>query len=80
MVLKTGLRNAVVLCALAVGLLLPAERVVADTTGQISQFGITWTFAQPVTYGQFANGDYWVVGPVQIASIDPPSADIGGRT
>ena len=80
MVLKTGLRDAVMLCVLAVGLLLPAACAAADTTGQISQFGVTWTFAQPVTYGQFANGDYWVVGPVQITSIDPPSADIGGRT
>jgi len=49
----------------------------AAMTTQISQFGITWTFSQSVTYGQFANGDYWVVGPVSITSISPSSS--GGR-
>lgn len=43
------------------------------TTNQITQFGITWTFDQECQYGQFANGDYWVVGPVTITSITPAS-------
>ena len=47
---------------------------------QISQFGITWTFDRAYTVGQFANGDYWVVGPVTIIAIDPQSTDIDGRT
>ena len=34
------------------------------TTTSISQFGITWTFDQPVEYGQFANGDYWLPASV----------------
>jgi hypothetical protein len=38
----------------------------------LSQFGITWSFDQPYEFGQFANGDYWVVGPVTITSITPP--------
>jgi hypothetical protein len=46
---------------------------------QVSQFGITWTFDKDYTVGQFANGDYWVVGPVTIINIDPMSTDIGGR-
>lgn len=39
----------------------------------ITQYGITWTFDQAYPTGQFVNGDYWVVGPVTIVSIDPPS-------
>jgi len=30
--------------------------------------------------GQFANGDYWVVGPVNIISIHPPSKETKGTT
>jgi hypothetical protein len=37
----------------------------------VSQYGITWTFDSPKTVGQFANGDYWVVGPVTITSMSP---------
>jgi hypothetical protein len=44
---------------------------------KITQYGITWTFDKEYEYGQFANGDYWVVGPVKIASITPTPA--GGR-
>ncbi|MCK5941674.1 MAG: hypothetical protein KAI24_06880, partial [Planctomycetes bacterium] len=46
----------------------------------ITQHGITWQFSQPESVGQFANGDWWVEGPVQIVSISPPSQQIGGRT
>ena len=55
---------------------------VAPTTStmQLSQFGITWTFDKTYTYGQFANGDYWVVGPVTIIGIDPSSTEVNGRT
>lgn len=37
----------------------------------VSQYGITWTFAEPARVGQFVNGDYYVVGPVTVAAIDP---------
>ncbi len=37
----------------------------------ISQYGITWTFAQPARAGQFINGDWYVVGPVTIQAIEP---------
>lgn len=40
-------------------------------TTSITQHGITWFFESPVTYGQFANGDYWVLGPVTIIRIAP---------
>ncbi|MFP4400739.1 MAG: hypothetical protein ACLFPQ_02575 [Candidatus Woesearchaeota archaeon] len=42
-----------------------------QTTTSITQYGITWTFSEPVEYGQFVNGDYWVVGPVEIVDIEP---------
>jgi hypothetical protein len=57
----------------------PAPSNPGDTR-QISQYGVTWTFAQDVPYGRFANGDYWVLGPVTIIEIDPASTDTGGRT
>jgi hypothetical protein len=47
---------------------------------QLNQFGITWTFDKDCQSGQFANGDYWVVGPVTIIGINPPSTDASGRT
>jgi PKD repeat protein len=37
----------------------------------ITQFGITWTFDQPYSVGQFVNGDWWVVGPVKVVGISP---------
>ncbi len=59
--------------------------VTAPTSGgtmasSLTQFGIEWTFDKPYEVGQFANGDWWVVGPVQIVEFDPPSARINGRT
>jgi hypothetical protein len=47
---------------------------------QISQFGITWSFDRDYQVGRFANGDHWVVGPVTITGINPPSTKMGGRT
>jgi len=37
----------------------------------ITQYGITWTFAEPARVGQFIGGDYYVVGPVTVKMIDP---------
>ncbi len=45
----------------------------------VTQFGITWTFSQPVKFGSFANGDYWVLGPVTVVHIDPLSTEENGR-
>jgi hypothetical protein len=47
------------------------------TTKSITQYGITWSFAEPVGYGQFVNGDYWVVDPgsgVKVIHITPGDA------
>ena len=56
-----------VLCAVSYG----------ATTTSISQHGITWNFSSAVTYGQFVNGDYWVVGPLTVSSVSP--APTSGR-
>ena len=37
----------------------------------ITQYGVTWTFTQPVSAGRFVTGDWWVAGPVTIASVTP---------
>lgn len=37
----------------------------------VTQYGITWTFSEQKEVGQFANGDWWVKGPVTITSITP---------
>ena len=54
--------------------------VSSSIVNQITQFGITWTFDKAYQTGQFANGDYWVVGPVTIIDINPNSTtDASGR-
>lgn len=56
---------------------------------RITQYGITWIIRQSSgthytlndgNYGQFANGDYWVVGPVKVIAIYPRSVTVNGRT
>lgn len=56
-------------------IILPGQK-----TNSISQYGITWFFEEEVEYGQFVNGDYWVVGPVSIIYISPRSENVSGRT
>ncbi len=53
---------------------------VAQEKKSISQFGITWTFDKAYGTGQYANGDYWVIGPVKITGITPASVEEAGRT
>ncbi len=48
-----------------------AHSAFAAATTSISQNGVVWTFASSTTYGQFVNGDYWVLAPVTITSITP---------
>ncbi len=43
----------------------------------VSQFGITWTFDKQYETGNFANGDWWVVGPVKVTAITRPAARSG---
>ena len=46
----------------------------------VSQFGIKWGFDKVYPTGRFANGDYWVIGPVKIVGISPKSQEVDGRT
>jgi len=51
-----------------------------NRVSQVSQWGITWTLSQPAQAGQFANGDWWVIGPVNVVQITPASTVVNGRT
>jgi hypothetical protein len=42
-----------------------------ESVPSVSQYGITWTFDKPTPVGRFVNGDFYVVGPVQVVAIDP---------
>ena len=44
------------------------------------QNGITWTFAAEYRIGQFANGDFWVIGPASVVKIEPASVVTDGST
>lgn len=48
-----------------------------EMTDSIEDHGVTWTFAEPVSYGRFITGDPWIVCPATVVAIDPPPA--GGR-
>lgn len=51
------------------GLILTVSLSVQGATS-LTQHGITWTFDKDYQTGEYANGDYWVVGPVKIVSIE----------
>lgn len=57
----------------------------APTAGEVGRLaaldrsGTTWTFDSPAQCGRFANGDWWVVGPVSIVAIVPASMVDGDR-
>lgn len=44
----------------------------------VIRHGITWYFDQEYETGRFANGDYWVVGPVSINFISPECTLVEG--
>jgi hypothetical protein len=52
----------------------------ASAATSVTRFAITWTFSADRPVGQYANGDWWVVGPVTITNITPKSIVSGGRT
>ncbi|MGZ3743510.1 MAG: hypothetical protein ACXWRA_06625, partial [Pseudobdellovibrionaceae bacterium] len=57
-----------------ISLVLPFSAIGA-TASSLSQWGITWTFDKAYTYGTYANGDYWVLGPATITAISPAYAN-----
>lgn len=56
-------------CCLA----LPAGAQRQRTADAIEQFGTAWTFRGEHEAGRYVNGDWWVVGPVEIVEISPRS-------
>lgn len=64
--------------AFVVGGMLVSSGLQAATS--VSQNGITWYFDSDKTVGQFANGEWWVVGPVTITSITPVDPTPGDAT
>jgi hypothetical protein len=56
---------------MAVGAQAGPRSSVTYTAPSGSAFSITFTFNQQYTCGQFANGDWWVLGPVTITAITP---------
>ena len=42
-----------------------------EFASSVSQYEITWQFDGEYEVGQFVTGDWWVVGPVEIESVDP---------
>ena len=58
----------------------PEPALIFGPTSTLTQYGITWTFASQLAlgqYGQFVNGDWWVVGPVDISNINPKTVSGG---
>jgi hypothetical protein len=55
------------------------DRTPLRLVDRISRYGITWSFDRRHRTGRFANGDPWILGPVLIVGIDPPSRDVDGR-
>lgn len=51
--------------------LLTLSTLVAADCSSVTQYGATFTFDTAYTCGQFANGDWWVVGPVTITAMSP---------
>jgi hypothetical protein len=49
---------------------IAADAVYRDS---VSQYGVTWKFDHAYPSGQFANGDYWVLGPARIVAMTPPT-------
>jgi len=46
----------------------------AGLRAELSQYGITWTFAEPARAGRYVTGDWWVVGPVTVKAVAPAPA------
>ena len=65
-ILRSAVAAAALVCLMAASVF--AE---APLEQSVTQRGITWHFDKPHQVGQFANGDYWVLGPVVITRITP---------
>ena len=50
------------------------------SVSSITQWGITWVFDRAVPAGRFVNGDWFVVGEVNVVDILPRVTTVNGRT
>jgi len=72
--------RALSLLITALAMLFASTAALAQTmASSVSQHGITWYFDQEYEVGQYANGDWWVLGPVTITRITPESTIVDGR-
>jgi hypothetical protein len=62
---------------LATAVILTAASSVTHAAKSVSHHGITWTWEEDRQTGQFANGDWWVLGPITLTSITRPNGDPG---
>lgn len=51
----------------AKGDMMMTSAAITTPVTEISQYNVTFTFAKPCVVGQYATGDYWVVGPVEVS-------------
>jgi hypothetical protein len=58
----------VILAALAMA---GAAAAHGEQAGSVEQYAVTWTLDKPCTVGRFVTGDWWVVGPVTVRSVEP---------
>lgn len=68
--MKTNL-IIITVCFNLIALNATSQTAPVEYRKQISQYGITWEFDQPMQTGQFVTGDWWVVGPATIIKITP---------
>ncbi|MHC4741720.1 MAG: hypothetical protein ACYS8Z_07415 [Planctomycetota bacterium] len=59
--------------------LLAGAACSAEMRESVTQYGITWAFAERSAVGRFVTGDWWVVGPVTVENVEPvPTAERNG--
>jgi len=60
-----------ILAALMLGFAMGDSACSGELRDAITQYGVTWTFAERVSAGQFITGDWWVIGPVTVTGVTP---------
>jgi hypothetical protein len=76
----SGRSRVLGIVAATLAILLASTPVFGQTMASlVSQHGITWYFDQEYQVGRYANGDWWVLGPVTITKITPESRQEGSR-
>lgn len=54
-----------------VALAAAAADVAAGYLDRLERHGVTWSLRHPTRAGRYINGDWWVVGPVDVVAITP---------